>query len=370
MSDIFGNLFGGDDMSAARDAAANIQLQNFDLKGPGGMSVGFTPTGGNVALGSLDPIRAMLLQAVSGNVGGGVPGLAGLTGAAGDAMSALSGSGVDPRFMQLLAGLTARQVGSGGMPSLGPTGVSPDLIAQLTGAAGSKLATASMSPDAAAADRLGVLRAQAQPYEQDFINKQLGDVFARGRFGSNDSVSGNVSDSIARALTSADQARQAQAMDYGRQMTGDAAQQGLALSAGASGLLGDQFTRALQQFTAGQSGQNDELTRILQGIGGMSSLGTSNSQNALNRFGVAQNLFNSTNTGSNDALTRALGALGGVGTIDQSGMQQFMAALQAATARSNAASGASNAYMTLANNSLGQKYMDMASSMVNAIMPG
>lgn len=273
---LLGGAYGASQQNSAQrnamNAARNAQLGNYSLTGPGGMSVGFSPTSGNVALGSLDPLRALLL----GNAGnfGNVPGLDALTGSANAASSGMSG--LDPAFLQ-----------------------------SLQSAAGTQLAAAGKDPNQVAADRLALTRAQAQPYENDFINGSINNIFSRGRFGANDSASGAVGEGITKALTTADQQRQLDATNFAQQ----------------------QQAQATQNFGNLFSGLNT-------GLG-------FNNNTALGRFNIANTLFGGTTTGTNDALTRALGSLSGVQGIDNQGLQSFMAALQAATARSNASNGVS-----------------------------
>ncbi len=362
---IFSDLFGTRAKDSAENYARNAGLQNFNFSGPGGMSVGFTPTSGNVALGALDPIRAMLLG-VAGNQFQAGSGTGALTDAAGAADAAISANGLDPAFMTMLKSLIGGQVGTGAAPNFGATGLDPSLLAGITGAAGSNLARAGADPTAIAADRLATLRAQAQPYEQDFIRKNIGDLFAKGRFGSADSLSGKVSEGVARSLSTADLDRQIAAGDFASTQQRDAVSAALGLTGTADNLLGNQFARALSGFQAGQSGMNDETSRILSLLSGATGVANSGAQNALSRFGIAQQLFDSTQAGETNSINRGLGALSGVQGIDSAGLQQFMAALQAATARSNAAGNQANIMNQIAANN---PMLDFATGLTGAIMP-
>lgn len=441
------NLTGGKDRKAARNAAANAALQGFNFTGPGGMSVGFTPTSGNVALGALDPIRAMLLQSVGGSLGRD-NGLGALFGA-GDAASGSLGAGaIDPSMIGTLLSRALGQTGTGAAPNFGATGLPANIVAMLSGAVGgqagsgalpsslmaalsgvkgagrldpsllsglssaalSRLGTAGANPDAIAAERLGLLRQQAQPYEQDFIQKSIGDLFSRGRFGSNDSLSGKVSEGVTRALSGADIQRQMEAADFGRQTQADAVSQALGLTQGAQGLMGDEFSRALSAFgaeanvaelgqagqnaetarlgqlvsllsgnigdtfsrnlagfEAGQSGANSEVARMLQLLTGAQGVSEQTDNRAIQRFNIAQQLFDSNLAGTASNTQNALGALGGVNAIDQSGLNQFMAALQSAVARSNSYTGQSQLYSGLAQQT---PLLDLAGGALSAMSFG
>lgn len=360
---LFSDLFGSRSKDRAKAAAANAALGNYSLRGPGGMSVGFTPTSGNVALGALDPIRAMLLNSIGPQLGSGGLGISGLASAADEASSALAAQGIDPDFIRMLQGLVGSQVGTGAAPSFGPTGLDPRLLEGISSAALARLGDAGADPDALANERLALLREQAQPFEQDFIRQNIEGLFSRGRFGMNDSLSGRVSEGVARALSEADINRQITAAEFGRQRQNDALSAAMGLTGTADSLLGNEFSRILSGFQAGQEGANAEvgrMTSLASLIPGMTGV---NQSAALSRFDIARQLFGAMQEGETNAVNRGLATLGGVSTIDSAGLQQFMAALQAATARSNAAANQATIFNDIAKNNPG---LDFLSSIITS----
>lgn len=309
LSNLASSLF--DPGKAAREQAQNMaqsaQLAPFSLSGPGGASFNYSPSGGSISLGNLGPLRDALIQAVGGNLAQGATGVPSyLTNAAGGATGALSApgpvaGGIDPGFLQALQGISGADLGS-----------SASTLASIPGTA-----------DAVRQQQLDLMRQQAQPYEKQFVNNQLNDLFSKGRFGQNDSQSSLVARGIGEALTNADLQRQIQAQDLGNQTQQDMLSQALGLqSAGntglnnAQGMYGNMFQNALQgaQYNAG---------------------------NAVNRFNIANTLFGSTLNNQNTAMQRALSGLGGIQNMDTSGLQNFTTALEAAIGKSNAQLGGS-----------------------------
>ena len=66
---------------------------------------------------------------------------------------------------------------------------------------------------------LDLLRAQAQPYEQQITNSVNNNLFSRGRLGAEDSTTGLAYRELAKGLSLADLSRQTTALDYGQQET-------------------------------------------------------------------------------------------------------------------------------------------------------
>jgi uncharacterized tellurite resistance protein B-like protein len=335
------DLFGTRSRDRASDAARNAALGSFSFMGPGGMSVGFSPTSGNVALGSLDPIRAMLLGMVPQQLSAGA-GTGALSGVADSVSRELAGSGLDPSFLSMLQRMVGAQSGTGAAPSFGATGIDPALLSKLATTAGANLG----SFDDIAAERLGTMRAAAQPYEQEFIQKSIGDLFARGRFGSNDSLSGKVSEGVARALSTADLERVMSSQDFARLLQQD--------SVNATGLLdslvGNTFDRNVTGFQATQGGYDSEVGRITSLLSQIPGINSTNTSNALSRFSIAQQLFDSQQAGQNAAVGRGLSTLQGAQGIDAQSLQAFMTALQSAVARSNAGANQAQIYSGLSQN--------------------
>lgn len=429
------DVLGVSDRRRAREAAARAGLSDFAFTGPGGMSVSFGPTAGAISLGALDPIRQMLLQAVSSNLSAG-PGTDALSAAAERASSELgTGGGIDPSFINVLAALAGREIGSAGVAPTPGEGLGADTISMLRdaisrelgggadfngipsldtsgmvrdlfGAAGDRLATAAATADQVAAERLALLREQAAPYEQRMIQDRIGELFARGRLGTNDTLSGLVGEGIARALSEADLSRQLAAQELGRQTQADAVSQALGLISAGSGLaarsfdealqrvmsqeaartgavgrasslagilsgaLGDEFAQRLASFQAQEAARTGEIGRILpllQAAGGFAEANAARADaRALARFDIARQLFEAEQAGAQNAFTRALGGLQGIQGIDSLGLQQFMAALQSAVARSNAALGQASTFTQLSNIT---PILDFAVGMASAFGP-
>ena len=66
---------------------------------------------------------------------------------------------------------------------------------------------------------LDLLRAQAQPYEQQVTNSVNNNLFSRGRLGAEDSTTGLAYRELAKGLSLADLGRQETALNFGEQQT-------------------------------------------------------------------------------------------------------------------------------------------------------
>lgn len=411
----FSDLFGISDKRDARRSAQNIALRDFNLTTPGGASFGFSPESGFINVGDLNPIRQAFLSAVGPNLSGGsLP--AYLTQAAGTADRGLATGvptpgGIDPSFLSALQRAAAQQFGSGSGAPVAPTSdpriaaalsgvgvnalrsganfppevlaalaraaggqagsgalpgslfdavngvrtsqqIDPAMIAQLGDAARSRLATAGQTADTVAADRLAALRAAAAPHEQEFIRKNVNELFSKGRLGTNDTLSGKVGEGVTRALSEADLSRIVQSQELGRATQADAVSQALGLSGQSASLLGQRFQQALGQlgaegdvFNLGQAGQNAEVNRLIGLSGALEGATGSNAERALalltgsdaltgSDFARRLQGFDASQSGANQEVQRVLSLLSGAEGVYGS---QFNRALTASDSTANRA---------------------------------
>lgn len=230
---------------------------------------------------------------------------------------AFSGLGqINPAaLMQQLQGAYGQAAPGITGPDLAPFGYAATmqpLQQQMTGAAQGALATAAQDPQAIMAQQLGLLREQAAPFEQRAFNNLQDNLFATGRLGS--SGGGLQTEAFARGLGQADLSRQLQAFQQAQQYQRDAANRASMFGQGADSLLGAGFQRAL----AGNSAVADR---------------------ALQRFGLAQTLFDAGMGQRQNLLGEAMGGLQGFSGIQQYGLNNLQQALAGSQAVSNAALG-------------------------------
>ena len=186
---------------------------------------------------------------------------------------------------------------------------------QFGGAAARSLATAGLDPSVLGQQRLDILRQQAAPFEQRAFNNLQTNLFNTGRLGT--TGGGLQTEAFARGLGQADLGRQLAAQDFGFQQ-----QNAAAARAG-------QFTNQLQ----GLRGFEDAL--LGSTFDRALTLDSAQSQRALQRFGLAQSIFNATNQASGLNIDRRLQGLNTGVTLSNLESQNFQNALNLALARSN-----------------------------------
>ena len=307
MGDWFEDLFGQSEREDAARAAMQGRLGSAQFFGHGGNNarVAVRPDGSvgvDSDLGDMAPLRQALMGLFSGN---------------------LSQQGLPKEFLgaaatasNALGPVNAGASGSFGFANqLMQSGLFRGLQKQLEGGAGTAIHQANQGFDAAAADRLSLLREQAAPHEQRAFTGLQDTLFAQGRAGSTGGAL--QTEAFARGLAEADLGRQLAAQDLGRGLQSDATAR--------AGAFGSQL--------AGLRGLEDSL--VNSGFGRGLQMAGLNTDRAISRFGVAGNVLDSRLR--SDATRQGLGleALRGIQGMDEMGLQHIQAALNAAIARSN-----------------------------------
>jgi len=129
---------------------------------------------------------------------------------------------------------------------------------------------------------LDLLRAQAQPYEQQVTNSVNNNLFSRGRLGAEDSTTGLAYRELAKGLSLADLGRQETALNFGEQQT-----QNIFDRARLSGDLSSQLQNRAFAPQAGATNTNIASANAQLGVGtGLTNLGmtTTNPLDALMQY--------------------------------------------------------------------------------------
>lgn len=286
------DVLGRNDRKDARRAAANAQFSPFRLFGAGGSSVQFgtvapqqqfgynpgpimggggstNPWGGGAFWGGAKPERSLpQYGGDAGPFGSFVGGTGALQDALGQAFGVATGSGGGMGFTPEAIPGQDIMLDPG---NLGPLRQGLVGGSELFGlGALSQLGLATQDPSQLAAERLGLLRQEAQPFENRAFNRLQDSLFASGRIGT--TGGGIQTEAFARGLGQADLARQRQAFDFGRSLQDDATRRasslnqiGLSQLGGATGI--DQL--GLQQF---QAALNAAIARSNASAGAASNL--------------------------------------------------------------------------------------------------
>jgi hypothetical protein len=313
-------------------------------------------TGGYTLGQGLDPLAQMYMLDAQQNLGASMGGQQGsLAGLPEYLRQAALGTAGDLQNPNLPVGALG-QLQYGLMPqdpnlNVGGNPFDRALEAALRGNAMDQMGTLNMSPEQLGQQRLDVLRQQAEPFEQRQFNQLQDNLFATGRVGT--TGGGIQTEAFARGLAQADTGRQLAAQDLGRQYRADAlGQMGSMLGMrgdtrrledalnqnlfgrqlGAAGFGLDRSRFGLDMDRTGEmfrQGHFDRAAHSADAVG----------NRALQRFGLAEQLFGHSLGLGDRAYTRAGGSLGALGQISGFGQNAFENALNAAIARSNAAAG-------------------------------
>lgn len=270
---------------------------------------------------------------------------------------------LDPARQAFLSNLFAAQ-GSRELPdyvfdaagtaagALNPLGVNPmapnagmgqydrDLEEQLRGTGMSALDIARMDPMALGQQRYDLLSQQAAPGEQRAFNRLNDSMFSTGRLGT--TGGGIQTEAFARGIAEADLGRQVQGMDFGRQVQSDAMQRAL------GGFGQRDATRTMEDML-----NQNAFGRTQQGyqnfFGNALQAGQYDQNAAMQRFNLANNMFNLSRNARTGSTEEMMQNLGGIQALQGMSMEQLQAALQFGTARSNAATGQASAMGNIAS---------------------